>query len=321
MPQPAIHLHNISKTFTERNWKTLLFRKPHSFQALKDINLVVEKGKIMGLLGPNGAGKTTLLKILATLITPDAGQGLVSGLDLCSEPGLIRHKIGMVGTNDRTFYWRLSGRDNLLFFATLYNLSGHTKINKVAEVLDLVDLNDKADSRFMTYSAGQRQRLAIARAMLSEPEILLMDEASTSLDPIAARKLISFTTTILAREQKKTIIWCTHNLTEAEQVCDSLTILHEGQIIKQGSLAEIKELVEKEQSYSLTCTAIPQSIFKHLMIENKQQRADGLYCYQVKIDQKQVPETLALLSRKGVNIYECSKIEKQLEEAFASLVC
>ncbi len=124
---PAIELKNISKTFTERNWKTFLFRKPRQTQALNDVSLTVKKGEIMGLLGPNGAGKTTLIKILSTLVTPDSGEGTISGLSLATQSLAIRNTIGMVSTNDRTFYWRLTGRENLDFFATLYNLSGSLK--------------------------------------------------------------------------------------------------------------------------------------------------------------------------------------------------
>jgi ABC-2 type transport system ATP-binding protein len=237
----AIELHNISKTFTERNWKTFLFRKPFQTLALDNISLTVEKGEIMGLLGPNGAGKTTLIKILSTLVTPDSGNGTISGLSLTTQSLAIRNTIGMVSTNDRTFYWRLTGRENLDFFATLYNLHSSSKKNRIDKVLQLTDMVDKADSRFMSYSSGQKQRLSIARALLAEPEVLLMDEATTSLDPIATRKLLIFTKEILAKQEQKTIIWCTHNLHEAEDICDRVTILHRGKIFFSGKLNDISD--------------------------------------------------------------------------------
>ena len=190
----------------------------------------------MGLLGPNGAGKTTLIKILSTLITPDSGEGTIAGLSLATQSFAIRNKIGMVSTNDRTFYWRLSGRENLDFFATLYNLYGSEKTERIDTVLQLVEMENKADSRFMSYSSGEKQRLSIARAMLSDPEILLMDEATTSLDPIATRKLLKFTKEDLADREQKTIIWCTHNLHEANDICDRAIILHKGEVIYSGTL-------------------------------------------------------------------------------------
>jgi len=249
---PVIELHNISKTFVERNWKTFLFRKPRQTQALNDVSLTVKKGEIMGLLGPNGAGKTTLIKILSTLVTPDSGDGTISGLSLNSESLAIRNKIGMVSTNDRTFYWRLTGLENLDFFATLYNLSGALKKDRIEQSLQLTDIVDKANSPFMSYSSGQKQRLAIARAMLADPEVLLMDEATTSLDPIATRKLLNFTQETLAGREQKTIIWCTHNLHEAEDICDRVTILHKGEVVYSGTLEGMSpsESPDIEQEFS-----------------------------------------------------------------------
>lgn len=238
---PAIELKHISKTFTERNWKTFLFHKPRQTVALNDVSLTVKKGEIMGLLGPNGAGKTTLIKILSTLVTPDSGKGSISGLSLATQSLAIRNKIGMVSTNDRTFYWRLSGRENLDFFATLYNLHGTRKTHQIEKALQLTGMEDKAESRFMSYSSGQKQRLAIARAMLSDPEVLLMDEATTSLDPIATRKLLTFTKETLTRQEQKTIIWCTHNLREAEDICDRVTILHKGKVLYSGRLEDMSD--------------------------------------------------------------------------------
>ena len=200
---PVIELHNISKTFIERNWKSFLFQKPKYTKALDRVSLTVEKGEVMGLLGPNGAGKTTLIKILSTLVSPDEGKGNIAGSALDKNYLAIRRKIGLVSTNDRTFYWRLTGRDNLNFFAALYNIHGSKKKERINQVLELTDMQQKAGYRFMAYSAGQKQRLSIARAMLSEPEILLLDEATSSLDPIAARKLLHFTKETLVLKEKK----------------------------------------------------------------------------------------------------------------------
>jgi len=147
----------------------------------------------------------------------------------------------MVSTNDRTFYWRLTGRENLDFFATLYNLHGAIKTNRIDNAIQLTEMEEKINSRFMSYSSGQKQRLAIARAMLAAPEVLLMDEATTSLDPIATRKLLTFTKETLSRQEKKTIIWCTHNLHEAEDICDRVTILHRGKVLYIGKLQDISE--------------------------------------------------------------------------------
>ena len=318
---PIIELRQINKFFYERNWKTLLFRKPLGTQALDNINLTVNHGEVMGLLGPNGAGKTTLIKILATLITPDSGTGSIAGLDIYKTPQLIREKIGMVSTNDRTFYWRLTGWDNLSFFASLYNLWGTDKKNRIARALDLTDMTDKADFRFMSYSTGQKQRLAIARAMLSEPEVLLLDEATASLDPIAARSLLTLTRETLATREKKTILWCTHNLTEADEICDRLTILHQGRILQSGSPATIKNILEHQQSYRVVVNRLHPS----LEVQQNYQlvtadHAQGTYTCTMSMENSEIPELLTLLASNGVKIYECSRITRPLETAFTELV-
>ncbi len=209
----------------------------------------------MGLLGPNGAGKTTLIKILSTLVTPDEGTGSIAGLCLHSQAMAIKSKIGMVNTNDRTFYWRLSGRENLSFFATLYNISGKLQKERIHDVLQLTDMEEKAEFKFMSYSAGQKQRLAIARALLANPEILLMDEATTSLDPIACKKLLKFTKETLVKKKQRTVIWCTHNLHEAEEICDSVTILNGGNLLYNGTFQGIADCSSIEQSFIDLITA------------------------------------------------------------------
>ena len=188
----------------------------------------------MGLLGPNGAGKTTLIKILSTLVTPDTGEGYIASLSLKNHSFAIRSKIGMVSTNDRTFYWRLTGQENLEFFASLYNLTPQTKNKQIEKVLSLTGMENMANSRFMSYSSGQKQRLAIARALLADPEILLMDEATTSLDPIATKNLLNFTKETLAKQEQKTILWCTHSLREIEMICTQVTVLNKGSIVYSG---------------------------------------------------------------------------------------
>ncbi|MBU0944262.1 MAG: ABC transporter ATP-binding protein [Proteobacteria bacterium] len=317
---PAIELRHISKTFTERNWKTFLFRKPPSTKALDNISLTVDKGEIMGLLGPNGAGKTTLIKILATLVTPDEGSGSIAGNSLIEQTSAIRDKIGLVNTNDRTFYWRLTGRENLVFFATLYNLTGAVKKKQIEKVLELTEMQDQADLRFMSYSAGQKQRLSIARAMLSEPEILLLDEATSSLDPITTRKLLNFTKKTLARKEQKTIIWCTHNLHEADEICDRLTILHLGRILHSGSPESIKTLLNQKMRYALMVDTLHRNLEQQDDFELISKKNSSHLTCHIAILQKDIPLLLRTLSNDGVNVFECAPIDQPLETAFNELI-
>ncbi len=317
---PAIELHNISKTYSERTWKTLLFRKPRLTKALENVSLTVNRGEIMGLLGPNGAGKTTLIKILATLISPDTGEGHIAGLSLNEQPSAIRNKIGLVNTNDRTFYWRLSGWDNLEFFATLYNLSGAFKTRRIKEVLELTKMADKAKSRFMAYSAGQKQRLSIARALLAKPEVLLMDEATTSLDPISTRSILDFTRETLIKKEKTTIVWCTHNLHEAEDICDRLAILHQGRILKNISPGSISSLSDRKTTYSCTVNSLSNLLVQQEAFKAIRTDVAGHHTCHFSVIPDNIPQLMADLIAEGTMVYQCSPVDLELETLFNSLI-
>ncbi len=207
---------------------------------LEGVNITVRKGEVLGLLGPNGAGKSTLIKILCTLILPTEGNAYVNGYDVVKEGQKARSSIGFVTTDERSFYWRLSGRENLQFFATLHNLPQAQVKDRIDELLDVVHLKNRADEPFLNYSAGMKQRMAIARGLLNDPKVLFMDEPTRSLDPGAAKSLRDFIREHIVEERGKTVFISTHQLDEAEQLCDKVAILDEGRIKVQGSPAELK---------------------------------------------------------------------------------
>lgn len=191
---------------------------------------------------------------------------------------------------------------------------------RIEQVLELTEMREQADFRFMAYSAGQKQRLAIARAMLSEPEILLLDEATTSLDPITTRRLLNFTKETLAQKKQKTIIWCTHNLHEADEICDSLTILHRGKVLHSGPLQPIKTLLNHKMHYSLVVDNLHRELERQddfRLIDKK--NAKQLTCHMT-LRQEEVPLLLRTLCNDGVKIFECAQIEQPLETAFNELV-
>ena len=207
---------------------------------LEGVNITVRKGEVLGLLGPNGAGKSTLIKILCTLILPTEGNAYVNGYDVVKEGQKARSSIGFVTTDERSFYWRLSGRENLQFFATLHNLPQAQVKDRIDELLDVVHLKNRADEPFLNYSAGMKQRMAIARGLLNDPKVLFMDEPTRSLDPGAAKSLRDFIREHIVEERGKTVFISTHQLDEAEQLCDKVAILDEGRIKVQGSPVELK---------------------------------------------------------------------------------
>jgi ABC-2 type transport system ATP-binding protein len=237
----AIEVSDIHKSFRKlKRYREMLkhpFRK-ELIPALMGVDLKVNKGELFVLLGPNGAGKTTLIKTLCTLIMPNKGTAHVNGYDIVEEGDAVRHSIGYVISEERSFYWRLTGRQNLKFFAALYNLFGVEADRRIEKVLEITGLRDIEDKMFMDYSTGMRQKLGIARGLLVEPEILFMDEPTRSLDPTIAAQLREFVIEHLVKKGGKTVFFSTHNLYEAE-ISDSLAIIHQGKIRLQGPLKEI----------------------------------------------------------------------------------
>jgi len=205
--------------------------------ALDGLDLAVERGRVFCLLGPNGAGKTTLLKVLATLVLPDGGRALVEGHDVARDPARAKSRIGLAVGDERSFYWRLTGRQNLEFFAALYGLSGEARARRVSELLRLAGLEAAADLRFNGYSTGMRQMLGFARALLADAAVLLVDEPTRSLDPQAADRVRSFLCGELAQRQGKTVLWATHDLAEAADCADDLAVISRGRIRLSGPAA------------------------------------------------------------------------------------
>jgi len=207
---------------------------------LDHVNIKVRSGEVFGILGPNGAGKTTLIKILCTLISPTEGEAYVNGYDIVRESVLVRKSLGFITTDERSFYWRLTGRQNLEFFASLHDLYSEEAHERVNELLNIVHLSDRADDLFLSYSAGMKQKLAIARGLLNDPQVLFMDEPTRSLDPGAAQNIRDFIKKYIVRDQGKTVFISTHNLVEAEQLCKRIAICDEGKIKAMGSPDELK---------------------------------------------------------------------------------
>ncbi len=232
--------------------------------ALRGVTLQVQKGEIFGLLGPNGAGKTTLLKILSTLVLPGSGDARVMGMDVRNSGRSIRKVTGYVISEERSFYWRLTGRQNLTFFAHLNNLSGKESEQRIRRLLDLMNLTAHADRMFKDYSAGMRQKLAIARGLLTDPDIIYMDESTNGLDPVSAFQLKSFVREKLVDKEGKTVIFATHNLQDAEDICDRIAIIQDGQVRLTGTMEDIRRNHGTEKTYIIRARDLEKSIVKKI---------------------------------------------------------
>lgn len=231
-----IEVRDLRREYT--TYKGALRKKKEIVEAVRGISFTVNKGEIFGLLGQNGAGKTTTIKMLTTLLAPTSGVCKVFGYDSFGQEKQIRKRINFIFGGEMGVYRRLSGRDNLRYFANLYLLDTETRERRINEILELVELTDAADRLAETYSKGMIQRLQIARGLINNPEILFMDEPTVGLDPLGARMLRDIIRKL--RDEGKTVLLTTHYLPEAEELCDRMVILDHGEIVARGTPAEIK---------------------------------------------------------------------------------
>ncbi len=257
--RPAILVEGLVKRYPVFEGFRDLLRHPLTRRhrtALDGVSLSVGRGRVVCLLGPNGAGKTTLIKVLATLVLPDAGRALVDGHDVEKAPAEVRRTIGYAIPDERSFYWRLTGRQNLEFFGALNGLRGGRLRTAVADVLRLTGLESAADLRFNAYSTGMRQMLAFARALLADAEILFVDEPTRSLDPQAAAGVRAFVRKSLVDGRGKTVLWATHDLSEAAESADDVAIIVRGLIRAAGTVEALTDgrRVPLRQAYDRALT-------------------------------------------------------------------
>ncbi|MFN2480741.1 MAG: ABC transporter ATP-binding protein [Pyrinomonadaceae bacterium] len=209
-------------------------------EALRGVSLDVRAGEIFGLIGRNGAGKTTFAKIIATLVQPTSGSVTVRGFDSVKDEGRVRAQVGLASAEERSFYWRLTIEQNLLFFARLYGMSDRAARARIAELVALFELEPLARRRFGQLSTGNKQRVIVARAMMSDPPILLLDEPTRSLDPLAAG------------HEPKTVLLTSHNLAEIEELCDRVAIISRGVIRAVDTPRALRSLHKPTERVRLT---------------------------------------------------------------------
>ncbi len=197
------------------------------------ISLRVEDGKVFCLLGPNGAGKTTLIKILATLVLPTSGTAKVSGYDILKQGNDVRKAIGLSTGRERSFYYRLTGRQNLEFFGALRGLKGKDLGRRTEQLLNVLDLWEHKDRKYMKYSSGMKKKLSLARALLTDPPVLLLDEPTSGIDPVSTRDIRGMIRSL--RDSGKSILVATHDMREAEELSDRIGILKTGKLIKDDT--------------------------------------------------------------------------------------
>jgi len=243
--------HKSSLSAASRYFGKIVGRGGGRFTALDGVNLEVQDGEVFGLLGPNGAGKTTLIKILSTLVLPESGSALICGVDVVKNPRAALRKVQSVMAGATGFDNRLTGRQNLEFSADLYGIPHELAKVKIDELLHFSHLEAFSGEMLQKYSTGMWRKLLVCRALLSDAPVLLFDEPTANLDPVSAAEFRNYIKNDLARTEKKTILLATHNLWEAEQICDRIALLRKGRVIMTGTPDEIRDKVADEVNLSL----------------------------------------------------------------------
>lgn len=217
------------------------FRARNVFTALQSVDLEIEGGDRIAVLGPNGAGKTTLLKLVGGLLLPSEGEIVVNSHSTLHQNAAARKSVGFVMNEERSFFWRLTGRENLEFFGTLDNLSGDKLRERGRELIRFVGLEAHIDKPVSTYSSGIKQRLAVARGLIAEPEVLILDEPTRTLDPVACEELIDLIIERLHKNSRKTILIATHRLEEAMKLCNKALIISQGRAVAFNRISDLTE--------------------------------------------------------------------------------
>ena len=224
MPEAAVSVERLEKTLGKNH-------------VLRGVSFEAGKGEIFGLLGPNGAGKTTTLRTICTLLAPEEGSIEVLGFDTRKAPAEVRRRVGVV-TADIGIYPRLSTRENIAYFARLSGMTGSQVASRVAAVIERFDMRSFAGQRAESLSSGQKQKVAIARAIVHDPPVLMFDEPTSNLDVLASKEIRDFM--VESRSRGKCVIFSTHVLHDAERLCDRVTIIHKGLVVASGTPAEVR---------------------------------------------------------------------------------
>jgi len=255
----AISIESVSKTYPvplARARGLLRMKAREPVVALTDVSFEVGEGEVFGLIGRNGAGKTTLTKIIATLVQPTSGRVAVRGHDSVRDEERVRAQVGLAGAEERSFYWRLTVEQNLLFFARLYGMGGRAARLRIDEMLERFEMEPLRRRRFGELSTGNKQRMAVARALLSSPPVLLLDEPTRSLDPVAAARMRETIDSLARSEPPVTVLLTSHNLAEVEELCHRVAVISRGRIRAVDTAEHLRASFRQRERVRLTLAGL-----------------------------------------------------------------
>ena len=302
-------------------------REPKAmFTAVNGVDLQIKRGEIFGLLGPNGAGKSTTIRMLCTLLEPTSGTAHVNGFDLVAQANDVRRSLGTLLAGERSIYWKLTGRENLEYFAALYHIPATVARQRVEELIERMELKDRANELVEKYSTGMRQRVAIAKALLARPPILLLDEPTLGLDPQAARRLRELIAEL--KQEGHTILLTTHYMEEADQLSDRIGIIDTGKIIALDTPEGLKQRIEQKEVIRLEVAGWHEEIAEKLksiagienLISRQQTEADVWEVnMQAHNSRTALPRIVEHISGNGTRLVNMNIVKPSLEDVFIHL--
>lgn len=305
----AIDVQSLSRVYRTRGKSGTI--------GLDDVSLQIAQGEIHGLLGPNGAGKTTLVKVLSTILLPTSGQVSVLGYDVVRDTKKVRSVIGILLGGDKGIYGKLTGRQNLEYWAALYNVPYRDTKKRIDGLIERVGLGERAESKAETYSRGMKQRLHLARALIGNAPILYFDEPTMGMDPLAARDFRRLIGELKA--EGKTLLLATHDMVEAESVCDRVTLIDKGKILAVETPQTLSKLLAKHEWVDFDAD---DAELKNLTIHlpspfSITQRTVGGYRIHIK-EKSDATFILNILASNGVTSIQTTK--PSLEEAYVHII-
>ena len=312
---------------SRRKWLPFGRRAPATwFTAVDGVSFAIEQGEVFGLLGPNGAGKSTTIRMLCTLLAPSSGTARINGFDIVTQPNEVRQSLGTVLAGERSIYWKLTARENLEYFAALFHVPPAVAHRRVRELLERMELSDRADDLVEKFSTGMKQRVAIAKALLADPPIVFLDEPTLGLDPQAARRVRELVTQLKA--EGHTLLLTTHYMEEADLLSDRIGIIDRGKIIALDTASALKRRIGQHDAIRLEVAGWQPDMAAGLQVLPG---VDGLVSrylgtdsvWEIKLhaqDSRSIlPGVIERLGQTGSRVVNSNVAEPSLEDVFIQL--
>jgi ABC-2 type transport system ATP-binding protein len=321
--QFAIRTEGLGRVYKIRGGKKT---EAKELVALREVDLEVRRGELFGLLGPNGAGKTTLIKILTTLLAPTSGRAWVAGFDVQALPQKIRPRINMVSGGEASGYGLLTVRENLWMFSQFYGIPSGEANRRIRELLEIVGLADRINSKSSDLSTGLRQKMNIVRGFLTDPEVLFLDEPTLGLDVGAGREVREFIQRWMRERPDRTVLLTTHAMVEADELCDRVSIINKGRVLACDTPKVLKEGLQREAIFELQVSpldgAAPEVFERIPGVRRFVHRAgDGRATLEFILENDGVlPAVVTQLASHNIQLHNLQKREPTLEDVFVDLV-